>query len=82
MPYRAQTVSYRMLLRYLEYISELGPILALKAEGKELEAKEKYIAFNASFGKYELEMERTYDHYMLMKSLNRIFLNITALYNV
>ena len=81
MPMRVQTVAYRMLLRYLEYVKLLAPILALKAVGKELEAKEKFLEFKNYFGKYELEMERTYDHYMLMQSLTRIFHNITVLYN-
>ena len=81
MPMRVQTVMYRVLWRYLEYVKLLAPILALKAEGKELEAKEKFLEFKSYFGKYELEMERVYDHYMLMQSLTRIFHNITVLYN-
>ena len=81
MPMRVQTVMYRVLWRYLEYVKLLAPILALKADGKELEAKEKFLEFKSYFGKYELEMERVYDHYMLMQSLTRIFHNITVLYN-
>ena len=81
MPTRAQTVMYRILWRYLEYVKLLAPILALKAEDKELEAKEKYLEFQNHFGKYELELERVYDHYMLMQSLNRIFLNVKVLHN-
>ena len=81
MPIRVQTVMYRVLWRYLEYVKLLAPILALKAEGKEVEAKEKFNAFKDYFGKYELEMERVYDHYMLMQALARIFNNITVLYN-
>jgi hypothetical protein len=48
---------------------------------KELEAKSKFLEFKNYFGKYELEMERVYDHYMLMQALTRIFHNITVLYN-
>ena len=81
MPMRVQTVAYRMLFRYLEYLKLLAPILAMKAVGKEVEAKEKFLEFKNYFGKYELEMERTYDHYMLMQSLTRIFHNIKVLYN-
>ncbi len=81
MPMRVQTVMYRVLFRYLEYVKLLAPILALKAEGKEIEAKAKFLEFKNYFGKYELEMERVYDHYMLMQSLTRIFHNIKVLYN-
>ena len=63
------------------YAEKLAEPLILKAEGKEVLAKEKYLEFKAEFGKHELEMERCYDHYMLMASLNRIFLNITRLYD-
>ena len=78
---RVQTVMYRVLWRYLEYLKLLSPILAMKAAGKEIEAKEKFQEFKNYFGKYELEMERVYDHYMLMQALSRIFNNITVLYN-
>ena len=81
MPTRVQTVMYRVLRRYLEYLKLLSPILAMKAEGKELEAKEKFQEFKNYFGKYELEMERFYDNYMLIQALSRIFNNITVLYN-
>ena len=81
MPMRVQTVAYRMLFRYLEYVKLLAPILAKKAIGKEVEAKAEFLEFKNYFGKYELEMERTYDHYMLMQSLTRIFHNIKVLYN-
>ena len=81
MPMRVQTVMYRVLWRYLEYVKLISPILALKAEGKEVEAKERFNEFKDYFGKYELEMERVYDHYMLMQALSRIFNNITVLYN-
>ena len=81
MPMRVQTVMYRVLWRYLEYVKLLAPLLSMKAEGKELEAKAKFLEFKNYFGKYELEMERVYDHYMLMQALTRIFHNITVLYN-
>jgi len=73
MPYRAQTVSYRILARYLEYCKGLSKALALKAEGKEYAARDEWNKFRVSFGKYELEMERCYDQQMCMASLSRIF---------
>ena len=81
MPYRAQTVSYRILIRFLDYAKRIAPILALKAIDKEKEALDEYNKLVNYFGQYELEMERCYDQYMMMKSLDRIFKNVKALYN-
>ena len=81
MPYRAQTVSYRVLARYLEFLKGIAPSLALKAEGKEHAALASFQEFADDFGKYEIEMERNYDHHNLVKSYNRIFKNITVLYD-
>jgi hypothetical protein len=81
LPYRAQTVSYRVLARYLEFLKGITPSLVLKAEGKENAALANFQAFTDDFGKYELEMERNYDHHNLMKSYNRIFKTITVLFD-
>ena len=81
MPYRAQTVAYRMLACYLDYAKELARILALKAEDKEVEALEQYEGLLHELGKHELEFERWMDHYMLTRSLDRIFRNLKKLYN-
>ena len=81
MPYRAQTVAYRMLACYLDYAKELAKILALKAEDKEQEALEQYEGLLHELGKHELEFERWMDHYMLTRSLDRIFRNLKKLYN-
>ncbi len=73
MPYRAQTVSFRILGRYLEYCRRITELLILKASGKEHAAKELYNEFRVDFGKYELEMERCYDQIMCFASLDSIF---------
>ena len=73
MPYRSQTVSYKILLRYLIYCKYVSRLLALKAAGDELTAKLEKKQFRVEFGKYELEMERCYDQQMCFASLNRIF---------
>jgi hypothetical protein len=73
MPYRAQTVSYRILRRYLEYCKGIASALVLKASGDENAAKAHHNNFKSEFGKYELEMERCYDQQMCMASLSRIF---------
>ena len=73
MPYRAQTVSYRILAKYLEFCKEIASALILKVTGDEHAAKAKFNEFRIQFGKNELAMERCYDHYMCMASLSRIF---------
>ena len=77
MPYRAQTVSYRILARYLEYCKGVAKILMLKAAGKEQTAKDEFNKFRVEFGKHELEMERCYDQQMCFASLSRVFNNIS-----
>ena len=73
MPYRAQTVSYRMLARYLQYCKGLAAALIKKANGEEQEALDAYNALRIDLGKHELEMERWYDQQMCFASLGRIF---------
>ena len=81
MPYRAQTVAVRLLLRYLDFVKKLSPILALKAEDKESDALIEYGKFVDYIGKYELEMERCYDQHAFVCSLNRIFKNVKVLFD-
>ena len=78
MPYRAQTVSFRILNRYLEYCKRISDALALKAIGEEYKALELYKEFLREFGKYELEMERSYDQWMCHASLRQIFNKIAV----
>ena len=73
MPYRAQTVSYRLLRRHLDLCRMITPSLLLKAAGEEQAAKDEFWKFREEFGKYELEMERYYDHVMLIHAYKRIF---------
>ncbi len=81
MPYRAQTVAYKLLARYLEYLKGVSEAFALHSEGKLVEATSYYEAFMDKFGEYELEMERWYDQFMLQGSLRRIFHNRIAEHN-
>jgi hypothetical protein len=62
MPMRAQTVSYRILRRYLEYCDIFSKALVLKALGANGEAKEQFIRDFDKFGAHEIEMELSYDH--------------------
>jgi len=73
MPYRAQTVAVRLLMRYSEYCYRLSKALVLKAMGANPEALEEYRRFFDDFGKYEIELERYYDHSLARSSLSGIF---------
>jgi len=73
MPYRAQTVSYRMLIRYLDYCRSIVKAFILEASGLVDEARNEYISFIKEFGKYEMEMELCYDHFNAHCSWGRIF---------
>ena len=48
-------------------------IMIEKAEGNNYKAVALATAFCADFGKYELEMERYYDHMMMVHAMNGIF---------
>ena len=73
MPKRAQTVAYRVLRRYLEYCRGFSEVLVLKCTGEDKAANEAYARFSASFGKYELEMERWYDHFLARHAVLSLF---------
>ena len=78
MPYRVQTVSYRILNRFLEYVKGILEAMILKVDGKETEALNLYNAFLDSFGRYETELELYYDQYLMSQSLNRIFRRVNS----
>ena len=62
MPYRPQTVSWRLLLRHAELCDTWAQIMIQKAQGNHYKAIELVKAFKDDFGRYELEIERYYDH--------------------
>ena len=70
MPIRVQTVSMRLLARHAEYAEWLARIMKEKTVGNQDGAKEILAEFSIEFGKYEIELERYYDHFMVMKTLN------------
>ena len=72
-PYRAQTVAYRMLARYLEFVLGITEALILKCKGCDYEAFRAYKSFMDKFGAYEIEMEDCYDHFMFNHSLTSVF---------
>ncbi|MBR3978118.1 MAG: DUF4838 domain-containing protein [Oscillospiraceae bacterium] len=62
MPNRPQTVSWRLINRYTEWLDWLADIVKQKAVGNDWKARELSLQFATDFGKYEIEMERYYDH--------------------
>ena len=72
MPTRPQTVSMQLLARHADYIEGLAGYLQEKACGNDRIAAEKAVAFWDAFGKYELLLERYYDHFLARQTLLRI----------
>ena len=72
-PWRAQTVSYKLLRYYLKYLSGMAEPLSLKASGQSKQAKKAWWAFVEQFGNYELDIERWYDQFLCTNSVGRIF---------
>ena len=64
MPNRPQTVSWRLLNRYAEWLDWMANIVIEKAKGNDWKARELAEQFRVEFGKYEIEMERYYEHGM------------------
>jgi hypothetical protein len=69
MPTRPQTVSWRLLLRHTEYCEKMASYLLKKCLGQNHVVKEDFAKFVEDFGKYEIELERYFDHYLAMRSL-------------
>ena len=61
MPYRAQTVAFRLLRYFLEYAEGYANFMILKAFGAAKEARALCNQFMDDFGKHELDIERYFD---------------------
>jgi len=72
MPTRPQTVSWRLLRYHAEYCRLWAEILKQKALGNNEEAKALVKAFGDDFGRYELELERYYDHSLACRVLEHV----------
>ncbi|MBO5340543.1 MAG: DUF4838 domain-containing protein [Oscillospiraceae bacterium] len=73
MPQRVQTVAVRLLMAHGEFCRGYAAAMALKCVGKDTAARESFEAFANDFGRYELGMERYYDHFEATHSLKAIF---------
>ena len=65
MPYRAQTVAYKLLRYYVEYCVGLSKCLIPKCYGAGDEAAEMFKAFLSDIGRYEAEIETYFDQHMM-----------------
>ena len=82
MPYRAQTVAYRLLARYTELWEKMSKPLILKALGADVEATEAFRNFLEDFGKYEVEIERYYDQHMFGMGFDKRFTGKLEIMNI
>ena len=64
MPYRAQTVAFKLLRYYMEYCEGVAAALIPKCYGAGAEAKELFEKFYNSFGRHEPEIATCYDQFL------------------
>ncbi len=72
MPYRAQTVSMKLIRYHMEYVTDLAEIWTLKALGADPEVVEKFRPMENKFGRHEFEIGTYFDQRMAYSSWNRI----------
>jgi len=71
--HRLGTVSVRLLERHLDFAKGLAKALALKAIGRDDESMKLYDELRIEFGKYEVYIEKYYDHYLFSEIFKAIF---------
>jgi len=69
MPTRAQTVSWRLLLRHAEWCEGVAKIMIQKCRGYDESAMEEMYRFFDDFGKYDYEIERYFDFELASASI-------------
>lgn len=72
MPTRPQTVSWRLLSKHAEYCESFASVMIEKCQGHNDLAYDKTKEFLDDFGRYEIEIERYFDHTLAANSLLRI----------
>ncbi len=80
LPVRVQTVSMRLLLRHAEYCDKVADFMMLKAAGKDEEACISWQNFCDDFGRYDIELDRYYDHSFYMMTY-AVYLQLNAISN-
>ena len=61
MPKRPQTVSYKLLDKFIDFVKLLAPALSLLSEGRQEEANSAFVKLLVDFGKQEIYIEAFYD---------------------
>ena len=69
MPTRSQCIAVRLLLRHAEYCEKTAEIFIALANGEHSKANDLWESFRHSFGLYEYELERYFDHYQALRTL-------------
>ncbi len=69
-PIRVQTLSMRLLLRHTEYCDLLADEMIARALGDNVKAHSLWETLCNTFGKYEYELERYFDHAMTMAHIH------------
>ena len=69
MPTRPQSLCWRLLIRYGEYIQRLADVVAQVCLGNLDEATEMFEQFRLDMGKYTYETERFFDFSPAIRSL-------------
>ena len=69
---RVQAVSYRLLEIHKEYCRNIAAIMLPRTLGNHEDAPRMQQEFAASFGRYEMEIQRYFDHYLCMRTFGRI----------
>ena len=65
MPMRAQTVAYKLMRLYMEYVVGLSKCIIPKCYGAGEEAKAMFDAFLLDFGRHEVAIETYFDQHMM-----------------
>ena len=81
MPYRAQTVSMKLIRYHMEYCLGLAELWKLKALGADPEVVTAFKKFEDSFGRHEFEIGTCFDQRMCFSSYSRILCAARTFYD-
>ena len=80
MPYRAQTVSMKLIRFHMDYVLELANIWTLKALGADPEVVAEFRPMEARIGRREFELGTYFDQRMAFSSWNRLLCSAKTFY--
>jgi len=82
MPYRAQSIAYKLLRYYTEWCTGIAKPSILKAHGADELAAEAFNEFLSEFGRHEVEIEAYCDQHMFGMAFDNRFLGKLHIMNV